>query len=100
MLAAGNEHALGRGIIWSSDNLSKEAKLSCSNHILNAGDVIKHPAYLLVAYVILLDISDQNVYDPADVAVQEDFKLVEEGLAKRPIFTSPQKKVDGDCVEE
>ena len=100
MLAAGGEHALGRGIVWSSDNLSEEAKLPCSYHILNAGDVIKHPAYLLIAYVILLDISDQNVDYPADVAVQGDCKLVEEGLAKQPIFTSPQKKVDRDCAEE
>ncbi len=61
---------------------------------------MKHPVYLLVGYVILLDVSDQNVDDPVDVAVQEDFKLVEEGLAKQPIFTSPQKKVDGDCAEE
>ncbi len=82
MLAAGGEHASGGGIIWSSDNLSEEAKLLCSYHILNAGDVIKHPAHLLIAYVIFLDVSDQNVDDPADVAVQEDFKLAEEGLAK------------------
>ncbi len=82
MLTAGGEHASDGGIIWSSDNLSKDTKLLCSYHILNAGDVIKHPAYLLVAYVILLDVSDQNVDDPVDVAVQEDFKLAEEGLAK------------------
>jgi hypothetical protein len=100
VLAAGGEHALGGSIVWSSDNLSKKAKLSCSYHILNTGDVMKHPVYLLVGYVILLDVSDQNVDDPVDVAVQEDFKLVEEGLAKQPIFTSPQKKVDGDCAEE
>jgi len=82
VLAACCEHASSGGVMWSSDNFSKEAELSCSYHVLDAGDVVEHAAYFLVADVVFLDGGDRNVDDPANILVQEYFELSEEGLAE------------------
>ncbi len=79
--AACGKHASGRSIVWSSNYLAEEAKLSCCDHILDAWNFIKHPAHFLISYLVVLDISNREVKYSANATVKECLKLMEEGFA-------------------
>ena len=93
MLTACCEHSVGRGVVWSTHYLTKEAKLSCRNHVYDTWDVIEHSLDLVISDVVFLNLHYGNVEYSSNAAVEEDFKLSKEILSERPIFTSPEEKV-------
>ena len=54
IVAARSYHLLGWPVGWSTHGLSKEVELTSSNHVTDAGDVVKHPSHMLVMKVLLL----------------------------------------------
>jgi hypothetical protein len=54
IVAACSYHLLGWPVGWSTHGLSKEVELTSSNHVTDAGDVVKHPSHMLVMKVLLL----------------------------------------------
>jgi hypothetical protein len=78
VLAACGKHALGGSIVWSSNHLTKKAKLSCCNHILDAWNIMKHLAHFLILYLFVLGVSNQEVKYSVNAVVKENLKLTEE----------------------
>jgi hypothetical protein len=81
VLAACGKHASGGSIVLSSNYLAKEDELSCCNHILDAWNIIKHPAHFLILYLVVLDISNPEVKYSMNALVKENPKLMEKGFA-------------------
>jgi hypothetical protein len=73
VLAAGSEHAVGRGVERTPDNFSMEAKLHGSN-VLDTWNGIEHAAHLLVRNVLFLHINDGDVENLLDALVKEYFE--------------------------
>ena len=90
MLTACCENSAGRGVVWSTHYLTKEAELSCCNHVYDMWDVIEHSSNLFVSDVVFLNLHYGNVEYSSNAAVEEDFKSSKEILSERPIFTSPE----------
>ena len=61
VLAACSKHASGWGIVWTSHDFANEAKLSRSNHVLDARDVVKHLTHLVILYSPLLNVAHREV---------------------------------------
>ncbi len=74
VLAAGSEHAMGRAVDRALDNFPKEAKLPGSDHVLDARYVVKHAAYFLILEMLFPHVSDGDVKDPLNAAMEEDFE--------------------------
>ena len=100
VLAAGGEHAVGRAVNRPTYNLSKESKLSGSDHVLDTWYVVEHAAYFLVLNMLVLHVDDGNVEDSPHTVMKENFEMAEEVLSQGPDFTSPEKEIHRDCSEE
>ena len=100
VLAAGGEHAAGRAVDRPAYNLSKESKLSGSDHVLDTWYVIEHAAYFLVSNMLVSHIGDEDVKDSPHAAMKENFKTTEEVLSQGPVFASSEKEIHQDCSEE
>ncbi len=74
VLAADGEHATGRAVDRAPDNFPKEAKLLGSNHVHDTRYVGKHAVYFLILEMLFPHIGDGDVKDPANAAMEEDFK--------------------------
>ena len=96
VLAAGGEHAAGRAVDRPPDNFPEEAKLPGSDHVLDAWYVIEHAAYLLISEMLFPHVSDGDVKDPLNAAMEEDFKAAEEVLSQGPVLASPEEKIHQD----
>jgi hypothetical protein len=90
MLTACCEHSASRGVVWSTHYLTKEAKLSCHNHVYDTWDVIEHSSNLVISDVVFLNLHYGNVEYSSNAVVEEDFKLSKEILSEPPVFTSPE----------
>ena len=99
MLAAGGEHATGRVVDRPMYNLSKESKLSGSNHVLDTWYVVEHAAYFLLSDMLVLHVDDGDVKDSSRAAMKEDFEMAEEVLPQGPVFASPKKEIHRDHSE-
>jgi hypothetical protein len=100
VLAAGGEHAAGRAVNSPPDNFPKEAKLPGSNCVLDAWYVVKHVAYLFILEMLFPYISDGDVKDPPNAAMEEDFKGAEEVLSQGPVLASPEEEIHWDCSKK
>ena len=100
VLTAGCEHPTSWRVMWTSYYFAKEAKLSGSNHVYDTWYVIEHLANLLIADVVFLNLHYGDVEYPPDATMKENFKLLKKVLSKRPILTSPKKRVHRDRVKE
>ncbi len=89
-LTACCEHSEGRGVVWSTHYLTKEAELSHCNHVYDTWDVIEHSSNLVISDVVFLNLHYGNEEYSSDAAVKEDFKSLKEILSEQPIFTSPE----------
>ncbi len=81
MLTACCEHSVGRGVVWSMHYLTKEAKLSCRNHVYDTSNVIEHLPDLVISDVVFLNLQYGNVEYLSNAAVKEYFKLSKEILS-------------------
>ena len=68
--------------MWSTHYLTKEAKLSCRNHVYDTWDVIEHSSNLVISDVVFLNLHYGNVEYLSNAAVEEDFKLSKEILSE------------------
>jgi hypothetical protein len=75
VLAAGGEHATSRAVDRAPDNFPEEAKLPGSDHVLDTRYIIKHAAYFLIMAMLFPHISDGDVKDPPNAAIEEDFEV-------------------------
>ncbi len=91
--AAGSKHATGRAANRSLDNFPKEAKLPGSNHVLDARYVVEHVAHLLILEMLFPQIGDEDVKNPLNAAMEEDFKVAEEVLSQGPVLASPEEEI-------
>ena len=91
VLAAGGEHAAGRAVDRPAHNLSKESKLSGSDHVI---------AYFLILNMLVLHVDDGDVKDSPHTAMKENLKTAEEVLSQGPVFASPEKEMHRDRSEE
>ena len=92
MVAAGSEHVVARWSIGGGSNhFTNEVCLAGCDHVSNTRDGVKHLADLLVPDSIFLDFGHIDLKDSTDAVVQEDFKLVELGLAQGLCFCSPEE---------
>ena len=90
MLTACCEYSVGRGVVWSTHYLTKEAELSCCNHVYDTWDVKEHSSNLVISDVVFLNLHYGNVEYSSYAVVEEDFKPLKEALSEQPIFTSPE----------
>ncbi len=100
VLTADGEQAAGRTVDRPAYNLSKESKLSCSDHVLDTRYVIEHAAYFLVLDMLVLHVSDGDVKNSPHTVMKEDFEVAEEVLSQGPVFASPKKEIHRNCSEE
>ena len=70
VLAAVGEHVSSRAVDRPAYNLSKESKLSGSDHVLATGYVIEHAAYFLVLNMLVLQVGDGDVKDSPCTAMK------------------------------
>ena len=82
VLAACCEHPMIWRIMWALYYLTKEAKLSGSNHVHNTQNVIEHSANLLIANVLFLDFCYGDMKDVSDAMMEGYFKFPEKGMSK------------------
>ncbi len=80
MLAACSEHVLGRSVVRALDNVTEEAKLAGSNHVLYTWNTIEHLLDFLVVNVFVFNIQDENVEDGTYAAVKKYFEAAKKGL--------------------
>ena len=85
---------------WSAHGLSKEIKLTSSNHVANARDVVKHPPHMFIVKMLFLDPEHRYSKDPANVSNEKDFEFVGESFPHRPGLASSQRQVHGDCMKK
>jgi hypothetical protein len=100
VLAAGGEHAACRAFNRPVYNLSKESKLSSSNHVLDTWYVVEHAAYLLVSKMLVSHVGHGDVEDSPHTAMKENFEMAEKVLVQGPVFASPEEEIHRDCLEE
>ncbi len=100
VLTAGCEHPMSWRVMGTSYYFAKEAKLSGGNHVYDTWYVIEHLANLLILDVVFLNLHYGDVEYPPDAMMKENFKLPKKVLSKRPILTSPKKKVHRDCTKK
>ena len=48
-------HLLGWTIGWTTHGFPQEIKLTSSNHVANAGNVVKHPPHVFIVKMLFLD---------------------------------------------
>ena len=70
VLAAVGEHVSSRAVDRPANNLSKESKLSGSDHVLATRYVIEHAAYFLVLNMLVLQVGDGDVKDSPRTAMK------------------------------
>jgi hypothetical protein len=99
VLAAG-EHAAGRAVDRPAYNLSKESKLSGSDHFLDTRYVVEHAAYFLVSNILVSLVSDGDVKNSPYTAMKENFETAEEVLLQGSVFAFPGKEIHRDRSEE
>ena len=76
VVAARCHHLLGRTIGWTTHGFPQEIKLTSSNHVANAGNVVKHPPHVFIVKMLFLDPEHRYAKDPSDVPMEEDFEFV------------------------
>jgi hypothetical protein len=82
VLTASCEHPTSWRVMRTSYYITKEYKLSGSNHVDNTWNVIKHLTNLLIADVVFLNLHYGNVEYLLDATMEENFKSSKKFLSK------------------
>ncbi len=100
VVTAGCERPTSCRVMCTLYYFAKEAKLSGGNHVYDTWNVIEHLTNLLIADVVFLNLHYGDAGYLLDARMKENFKLLKKVLSKRPILTSPKKKVHRDHAKE